>query len=166
MTGSYPIEDIETIRRKSDLTYSEAIALLDAHRGSLAAALIDLERNGRLQEEPAAEQDANAAEQRVYEEERFGQTDDGTSMRHRLWNTRIKLTRKNTAVLNVSVVTALIAFIISRKLVIFGGLAALIFGCDFDLVRDDPAFRGSRPADDIREGIEGLRGKVKKTMSK
>ena len=52
---AYTIEDIETIRKKSGLTYQEAVALLDYHNGSLARALIDLEKNGRLKEDNAPE---------------------------------------------------------------------------------------------------------------
>ena len=38
----YTIEDIEMLRSKSNLSYQEAVALLDYHNGSLARALIDL----------------------------------------------------------------------------------------------------------------------------
>ena len=49
--ASYSMEDIELIRRRSGMSYEEAIALLDYHDGSVARALVDLERNGRLKEE-------------------------------------------------------------------------------------------------------------------
>ena len=44
---SYTIEDIELLRKKSGLSYQEAVALLDYHSGSLARALIDLEKQDR-----------------------------------------------------------------------------------------------------------------------
>ena len=44
----YTIEDIELLRKKSGLSYQEAVALLDYHNGSLARAIIDLEKSGRL----------------------------------------------------------------------------------------------------------------------
>ena len=47
--ASYTIEDIELIRKKSGISYQEAVALLDYHNGNVARALIDLERNGRIQ---------------------------------------------------------------------------------------------------------------------
>ena len=49
--ASYTIEDIELLRKKSGMTYQEAVALLDYHDGNLARALIDLEKNGRLKED-------------------------------------------------------------------------------------------------------------------
>ena len=49
--ASYTIEDIELIRRKSGISYQEAVALLDYHNGNVARALIDLERNGRIKPE-------------------------------------------------------------------------------------------------------------------
>lgn len=44
----YTIEDVEVIRKKSGISYEEAVNLLEYHNGNLAKALIDLERNGRL----------------------------------------------------------------------------------------------------------------------
>ena len=48
--AAYTIEDIELIRRKSGISYQEAVALLDYHNGNVARALVDLERNGRIKE--------------------------------------------------------------------------------------------------------------------
>jgi len=44
----YTIEDVEVIRKKSGISYEEAVNLLEYHNGNLAKALIDLERNGKL----------------------------------------------------------------------------------------------------------------------
>ena len=41
--AGYTIEDIDIIRKKSGISYQEAIALLEYHNGNLAQALIDLE---------------------------------------------------------------------------------------------------------------------------
>ena len=52
--ASYTIEDIELIRRKSGISYQEAVSLLDYHNGNVARALVDLERNGPLKPDAAA----------------------------------------------------------------------------------------------------------------
>ena len=51
----YTIEDIELLRQKSGISYQEAVALLDYHSGSLARALIDLEKHGKLKNEENTE---------------------------------------------------------------------------------------------------------------
>ena len=61
--ASYTIEDIELIRRKSGISYQEAVALLDYHNGNVARALVDLERNGRIK--PEAEVAADNREKMV-----------------------------------------------------------------------------------------------------
>ena len=48
--ATYSMEDIELIRRKSGITYEEAVSMLDYHNGDVARVLIDLEKNGRLHE--------------------------------------------------------------------------------------------------------------------
>ena len=46
--AKYTIEDVEILRQKGCLSYDEAVNLLEYHNGSLAQALMDLEKNGRI----------------------------------------------------------------------------------------------------------------------
>lgn len=62
--ASYTIEDIELIRRKSGISYQEAVSLLDYHNGNVARALVDLERNGRLKPDAAAQDAPKSAERK------------------------------------------------------------------------------------------------------
>lgn len=52
--AKYTFEDIEILRQKSGISYEEAVNLLEYHNGSLARALVDLEKNGRLKTGPAS----------------------------------------------------------------------------------------------------------------
>ena len=52
--AKYTIEDIEILRQKSGISYEEAVNLLEYHNGSLARALVDLEKNGRLKSDGSA----------------------------------------------------------------------------------------------------------------
>ena len=49
--ANYTIDDIEILRKKSGITYEEAVNLLEYHNGSLTRSLVDLERNGRLRDD-------------------------------------------------------------------------------------------------------------------
>ena len=42
--AKYTFEDIEILRQKSGISYEEAVNLLEYHNGSLARALVDLEK--------------------------------------------------------------------------------------------------------------------------
>ena len=46
MARNYSVEDVETLRQKSGVSYEEAIRLLDKYDGDLASALIELEKSG------------------------------------------------------------------------------------------------------------------------
>ena len=70
--ASYTIEDIELIRKKSGISYQEAVALLDYHNGNVARALVDLERNGRIK--PESQQKASASS--------FGNSHNSLSLIH------------------------------------------------------------------------------------
>ena len=52
--AKYTIEDIEILRQKSGISYEEAVNLLEYHNGSLARALVDLEKNGLLKNDASS----------------------------------------------------------------------------------------------------------------
>ncbi len=51
--ASYNIKHIEYLRQKANLTYEQAVALLDRNDGDIGKALIELERSGALYGEAA-----------------------------------------------------------------------------------------------------------------
>jgi len=44
----YTIEDVELIRKKSGISYEEAVNLLEYHNGNMTKAFVDLEKNGKI----------------------------------------------------------------------------------------------------------------------
>lgn len=48
MARNYTLEEVETLRNKSGVSYEEAVALLDKYDGDVARALIELEKRGQL----------------------------------------------------------------------------------------------------------------------
>jgi len=49
----YTIEDVELIRKKSGISYEEAVNLLEYHNGNMTKAFIDLEKNGKIDDNRA-----------------------------------------------------------------------------------------------------------------
>ena len=52
--ASYNIKHIEYLRQKANLTYEQAVALLDRNDGDIGRALIELEKSGALRGDDAA----------------------------------------------------------------------------------------------------------------
>ena len=48
MSRNYSLEDVETLRSKANISYEEAVSLLDKYDGDLARALIELEKRGQV----------------------------------------------------------------------------------------------------------------------
>lgn len=46
--ANYTIEQVDYLREKADVSYEEAVSLLEQYQGDLTRCLIDLERNGRI----------------------------------------------------------------------------------------------------------------------
>ena len=154
--ASYSIEDIEFIRRKASITYEEAVALLDYHNGDVARALVDLERNGKVNAHTEAQSSAKV-------QTRSGNAKKGglMSFLQRLYRTRVKVNKGNTAILNLSVLFMTLSIIISPHLAIIGLILALVLGYRISIDTDDEAFR----ADDLESMVKSAAGNVKQNMN-
>lgn len=133
--ASYTIEDIELIRRRSGISYQEAVALLDYHNGNVARALIDLERNGRI----LPEQEQRAPEQKRVPENKGG----FKGLLQKLYGIRVKITKGQATIANLSSLFWGIAFLVSPWTVIGGAIAAMALGYKIGVDRNDPNFTDS-----------------------
>lgn len=110
--AQYTIEDIEILRKKSGITYEEAVNLLEYHNGSLARSLVDLEKNGRINPD-----------------QRYGQSSHkAKGIFNFFFRMRFKLLKKDITIVNVSAITLLLVFLFAPHVVIFGLIAALMLG--------------------------------------
>lgn len=157
--AAYTIEDIELIRRKSGISYQEAVALLDYHNGNVARALVDLERNGRIKE---------GAEEKSTPKGHFHAEYKGTPIKkstmmellHKCYRARVKVHRQDTAILNVSALFAVVSLLISPHLVILGAILSIILGYKITLDKHDHAFDGENLERTVRHAAENAKNSV------
>lgn len=152
--ASYTIEDIELIRRKSGISYQEAVALLDYHNGNVARALIDLERNGRIR--PESEQAKSSGGGHGGERKRKGFVNFIT----RLYQFRVKVRKGDAVILNLSLLFSILTLIISPHLVILGAILLLILGYRVSFDRHDPNFASENLERMVRNAGENVRETV------
>lgn len=153
--ASYTIEDIELIRRKSGISYQEAVALLDYHNGNVARALVDLERNGRIK--PETEQTA-----RSKQESKTGHTGPSALMSalSKLYRYRIKVKKEQTMILNLSMLFSLLALLISPHLVLVGVVVMLILGYKVSIDKHDPNFASDNLEKMVRNAAQNVKNSV------
>lgn len=169
--ASYTIEDIELIRRKSGISYQEAVALLDYHNGNVARALVDLERNGRIKPESAQKKTSSSTKR---------DTRGLMNFLGRLYQFRIKVKKEQTVIVNLSLLFTIVACLISPHLIVLGVILVLVLGYRISFDKRDPDFapenleRMVRNAgDNVRETVsdftrgfqEGFSDDAKKTES-
>ena len=152
--AAYTVEDIELIRAKSGISYQEAVSLLDYHNGNVARALVDLERNGRIKAQ-ADRPDATAGAQKKTSG-RSGVAD----LVSKLYRARLKITKDNTTVVNLSALFGIAALIFSPHMVIAGAIASLVLGYKFAFVKDDAEFRGENLERMVRSAADNVRNSV------
>ena len=148
--ASYTIEDIELIRRKSGISYQEAVALLDYHNGNVARALVDLERNGRIR--PEASQ--TTQESTHHNKKGF------MNFMTRLYQFRLKVKKGSITILNMSMLFSILAILISPHLVIIGAILMLILGYHVSFDKRDPDFASDNLERMVRNAGENVKDAV------
>ncbi len=148
----YTIEDIEILRRKSGISYEEAVNLLEYHNGNLARALVDLERNGRIK--PQAEQKKAACCPGTGAKK-------ASNFFSRLYRFRLIVKKGNVTIINLSLLFSLVALLISPHLFFLGLIVLLVLGyrVTFDTNSADFA------SDNLESMVKNAAHNVKSTVS-
>ena len=154
---AYTIEEVELLRKKSGMTYQEAVELLESHDGNLAQALIDLEQNGRLKEETAGTRcEAGTAEKR--NTGKNGETKKkAIGLLQKLYRCRVKIHKGDVPVINLSVVYALAALVFAPHITIAGIVIAMVLGYRFSVSQMDSDFA----MDSLKQAVKNAADNVK-----
>ncbi len=144
--AQYTVEDIEILRQKSGISYEEAVNLLEYHNGSLAKALVDLEKNGRLK-------DAKNGQQTGYRKGRVA------SLFNTLYRMRVKVNKGNVPIINVSVLFVIFMALTAFWVLIIGGVAAIVLGYRFAFERNSADFS----SDNLKNIVKNASSNVKNT---
>lgn len=118
--AKYTIEDIEILRQKSGISYEEAVNLLEYHNGSLACALVDLEKNGRIQTDKASGKNHKGAK----------------GVFNFLYRLRMKVKKNEATVANLSSLFLLFVLATAPEVLVVGLIASLVLGYRITIDRD------------------------------
>lgn len=113
MARNYTVEDVESLRGKSGVSYEEAIRLLDKYDGDIASALIELEKSGHLGKSSVS-------------------ADKISELVSKWWNLGLKnhvlIERKETMLVNLPVVVALLLAVCAPRATLVAAVLLLVFG--------------------------------------
>lgn len=143
--ATYTIEDIEILRQKSGISYEEAVNLLEYHNGSLARALVDLEKNGRLKSD-SSKATAHKGVKGIFD---F------------LFRLRIRIQKGNIVILNLSSLFMLVVLATSPDICVVGLIVSLVLGYKISIDRDSRDF-----ADDhLDDMVKNAKSNVQQAVS-
>ena len=129
----YTLNDVETLRDKTGVSYEEAVSLLEKYAGDMTRALIELEKRGELGEKGI----------------KINVNGNAADILSKLWrkgcDTRLIVERDGERLVNLSVLFMLLALLLGWRLVIVAAILALALGCRVKLVRPDAAETAAKP---------------------
>ena len=154
----YTIEDIELLRQKSGLSYQEAVALLDYHSGSVARALIDLEKHGRLNPEQNEKEEGN---NHMNQNTKKGETKEkALNLLQKLYRSRVKIRKGDTNIFNVSVLFAGLCLLLAPHMTIAGIIVSMILGYQFSFTGMDPDFAAENLEKMVKSAAQNAKSSV------
>ena len=154
----YTIEDIEVLRKKSGLSYQEAVALLDYHSGSIARALIDLEKHGRLNPEY---NDVKEGNNNMNQNTKKGETKEkALNLLQKLYRSRVKIRKGDTNIFNVSVLFAALCLLLAPHMTIAGIIVSMILGYQFSFTGMDPDFASESLEKMVKSAAQNAKSSV------
>lgn len=122
--NKYTIEDIEILRQKSGISYEEAVNLLEYHNGSLARALVDLEKNGRLKKNNASSSSSKGAK----------------GIFNFLFRLRLKVSKEKVSIINLSSLFVVFVIVFAPHVAIIGLIVSLLLGYRINVDRNCKEF--------------------------
>lgn len=140
--AKYTIEDIEILRAKSGISYEEAVHLLEYHNGSLARALVDLEKNGRLKNEGSKP------------EKGFRGIIDF------LFHLRVLIKKDKTVIVNISSLFVVVLLLFAAHICVIGLIASLLLGYKISIEKDSEAFADDHVDDMIKKAKNSVQSTV------
>ena len=169
--ATYSMEDIELIRRKSGITYEEAVSMLDYHNGDVARVLIDLEKNGRLHEVNTTRTQAPQAD---------SNKKGGKFMNfiQKMIRTRIKVRKGDTLIINLSVLFVVAAALLmglhrAFGIAAIGLILGLMMGYQINIDNNDEAFTQEKvekivrnAADNVKKTVNGISREINTAVEK
>ena len=153
----YTIEDIELLRQKSGMSYQEAVALLDYHSGSLARALIDLEKHGRLKENSTEKE---GKETMSGNEKKSETKEKALNFLQKLYRSRVKIRKGDTNIFNVSILFAGLCLLLAPHMTIAGIIVSMILGYQFSFSGMDPDFASENLEKMVRSAAQNAKSSV------
>ena len=154
----YTIEDIELLRQKSGLSSQEAVALLDYHSGSVARALIDLEKHGRLNPE---HHDVKEGNNNMNQNTKKGETKEkALNLLQKLYRSRVKIRKGDTNIINVSVLFAGLCLLLAPHMTIAGIIVSMILGYQFSFTGMDPDFASENLEKMVKSAAQNAKSSV------
>lgn len=153
----YTIEDIELLRQKSGISYQEAVALLDYHNGSLAHALIDLEKHNRLKEDNTKKEGNRTMNGENKTNDTKGKA---LNILQKIYRSRVKIRKGDTSIINVSVLFAGLSLLFAPHITIAGIIASMILGYQFSFSSMDPEFSSENLEKMVKNAAQNAKSSV------
>ena len=165
--GSYTVEQVEFLRQRADISYEEALEVLERCNGDLTRCLVDLERRGLIRKSKGDKTSrASSTTRTPYSSvHRSGAYQEGSSLGallKKLVNMRLVVTREQRTYVDLPVIYLAIAAIFAPHLMLVTVIAMFVFGLKIRIETGEGAKVGN---DQFYDTVDKVADNIKNTVN-
>ncbi len=150
----YTIEQVEYLRTKADITYEEAVEILEKYQGDVAKCLVELEKIGKIRNNTYTNNN-NSNQNSGEEFKKNVKKVYNNSVRH-----RFIIKKGDTVIVNLSLLYMLAALIVAPHLTIVSAIAAIFLGYKINIQKEET----DDYEVDLKEQVNKAAGNIKNTV--
>lgn len=164
--GSYTVEQVEFLRQRADITYEEALEVLERCNGDLTRCLVDLERRGLIRKgrtEGAGR--ANSTQSRTRTANTHARNASGAtlgSMLKKLAHMRLVVAKEKRTYVDLPVIYLILAVLFAPHLMIATVIAMFVMGLKIRLDSGDGTNVGN---DEFYDIVDKAADNIKTTVT-
>lgn len=126
--GSYTVEQVEFLRQRADITYEEALEVLERCGGDLTRCLVDLERRGKIRKTGARTAPKTAKTRTSAHAGSYQEGSSLSSLLKKILRMRLVVTKESRTYVDLPVMYLALAVICAPHLMLFTVIAMFVMG--------------------------------------
>lgn len=162
--GSYTVEQVEFLRQRADITYEQALEVLELCNGDLTRCLVELERRGLIRKSQRKSSSSTQNRSTPYYDK--GRVSSGSSLNEfikKILYSRLFVTQKKRTVADLPIPYVIFAAIAAPHLMVISVVLMFVFG---HRIRFEWGKINERPVeDDLFDIVDKAADSIKETVS-
>lgn len=160
--GSYTVEQVEFLRQRADITYEEALEVLERCGGDLTRCLVDLERRGKIRKNGAAHAGTHTPRASAHAMHTAREGASLSQLLKKILRMRLVVTKESRTYVDLPIIYLALAAVCAPHLMIITVIAMFVMGLKIRLENSEGGKVGN---DQFYDTVDKVADNIKSTVT-